>query len=115
MGIPRAPTVSSKVINFSNTGDNTVIAGVTGTKINVYGIFYTVAGATNVTFKDGTTALSGAYVLTANGSSQTLHLFDEPYFACSDGKDFIMNQSGAVAITGTVYFTQVSAGDKPAA
>ena len=72
--------------------------------MGAHGIFYTVAGATNVTYKAGSTALSGAIVLTGNGSSQTLQISDEPYFYVPPGSAFVMNQSGAVQISGTVYY-----------
>jgi hypothetical protein len=96
----------SAVINFSASGDNTVISAVSGAPINVYGLFFTVAGATNITFKDGTTALSGAVVFTSNGSAMTLQINDEPYFQCQPGDTFVMNNSNAVQVSGTIYYTQ---------
>src|SRR6266704_1455429 len=90
-------------INFAASGDNTVIAAVTGAPITVFGFFFTVAGATNITFKDGSTALSGAVVFTGNGSAMTLQINDEPYFYCAPGDAFVMNNSNAVQVSGTVY------------
>jgi hypothetical protein len=100
------PGMSRAAINFAASGDNTVIAAVVGAPILVFGIFFTVAGATNITFKDGTTSLSGAVVFTANGSAMTLQINDEPYFYCQPGDAFIMNNSSAVQVSGTVYYRQ---------
>jgi hypothetical protein len=102
---PHRSATKSAAINFSSSGDNTVVAAQTIGPVNVYGLFFTVAGATNIVFKDGSTALSGAVVLTGNGSAMTLQINDEPYFQCQPGDAFVMNSSNAVAVTGTVYYT----------
>lgn len=101
-----ARRTKSAVINFSSSGDNTVIALNSTLPIHVYGILFTVGGATNITFKAGSTSLSGALVFTGNGSSMTIQInMDEPYFSCAPGSAFIMNSSGAVQVSGTVYYT----------
>jgi hypothetical protein len=96
----------SAPINFSGLGDNTVIAAASNGPINVYGIMFTVAGATNITFKSAATLLSGAMIFTGNGSSMTIAIdMDEPYFTCVPGNAFIMNSSLAVQVSGIVYYT----------
>lgn len=98
------PKVSA--INFSASGDNTVVTGVTNLAIKVHGIFFTVGGATNITFKDGaSTSLSAAVVFTGSGSSQTLQINDEAYFVTTPGNNFVMNSSSAVQVSGTIYYT----------
>jgi hypothetical protein len=99
----RSPTLNSAVVNFTSTGDNTVIAAPASGSICVYGI--TVNAATNITFKAGSTALSGAVVFSGSGSSMTLQINDEPYFYAAPGVNFIMNQSGTASVQGTVYYT----------
>lgn len=95
------------VLSFNSSGDNTAIAAVTARPLKVWKIFFTSAGAVNVTYKDGaSTSLSGAVVLTANGSSQTLYYDGSPHFITSPGNAFVMNLSGAVAITGMVFYTE---------
>ena len=106
MGIARSPACRTSPINFAASGDNTIIAAVTAAPIKVYGLFFTVAGATNITFKDGTTALSGPIVFTNNGSSQQLNLWEEPWFYCQPGDAFVMNNSNAVQVSGIIYYTQ---------
>lgn len=94
-------------ITGTGTGDNTIVAAVTGRPIKVWKIFFTAAGAVNVTFKDGaSTSISGAVQLTAAGSSFSLGYDGAPWFTTSTGNAFIINESGAVALSGTVYYTE---------
>lgn len=82
-----------------------MIAGVSGTPINVFAMMFTVGGATNITVKDGSTALSGAIVFTGNGSSMTLPLQSSgPWYAVTLGNNFVINSSGAVQVSGTVWY-----------
>ena len=98
-------TISS-AINYAGSGDNTIVPSSTTSPIHVWGIMFTVAGATNIIFKSGTTALTGAMVFTGNGSSMTLQInMDEPYFSCPTGNAFIMNASLAVQTSGVLYYT----------
>ena len=100
------PNLSSLPINFSGAGDNSVIPNSPGLLIRVYRIWFVVAAVTNITFKRGSTLLSGAAPFQANGSL----VFDftgEPWWnTLSDQEAFIINSSNAVAVTGQVYYEQ---------
>ena len=100
-----AQSVSSAVINFAASGDNTVVAANTKVPINVTAIAFTVAGATNITFKNGATALSGAFVFTGNGSSMILPQNDRAWYIAYAGNNFVMNSSNAVQVSGTIWYT----------
>lgn len=109
MSVGLRPQVQSAVINFATSGDNTLIAAVAGKTITVVSLFLVVAGATNLTFKDGTggTALTGAISMSANGSIS----FDEKdnfdYFSTSNvANNFVLNSSNAVQVSGRIYFVQ---------
>lgn len=95
-----------EVINFSTSGDHTVITATAGASpITVYGILLTVDGATAITFKDSAgTSFSGALLLTGSGSSLTLPLSASPWFPVGIGNDFIINSSNAVSVQGTVWY-----------
>lgn len=96
----------SAAISFNSSGDNTVIAAPASGPINIYAIFFTVTGATNFTVKDSVVgALSGAVVLTGNGSSFTLPLQEEPWYQIQPGSNFVINSSNAVSFGGTVWYT----------
>lgn len=102
---PHRSQTYSAAINFNSSGDNTIVSAPASGPINVYGIVFTVNGATNITFKDAATALSGAFVLTGNGSSFTLPMSDEPWFQVQPGDNFVMNSSNAVTVGGTLWYT----------
>lgn len=98
--------LTSAAINFSNTGANTVVAAVTGRRIRVWKMNFTCTTASNLTFEDGSTALSGAYDLQANGS--IFFPYDSaPYYETTIGAGFVISQSGTSSIQGTVYYTTV--------
>lgn len=93
------------VISFTGTGDNTVIAAVTGVPIKVYAFVFTVTGATNITIKDTAgNSYSGAFIFTGNGSSMTLPIVGSAWYQCDVGDGFVLNQSGAVQVSGTVWY-----------
>lgn len=94
-------------IDCSANGDNTLIALVASKKIKVHRLFLVVSAATNITFKDGTTALTGAMAMSANGGF-TLDMQGDPWFTGTAGTDFILNQSGSAQISGRVYYTVVA-------
>lgn len=79
-------------------------AGTASSIIRIYKLFLVATGATNIQFQDGSTALSGALALAANGSV-TLDLDGQPWFACSTGNAFTISNSGATQVSGTVYYT----------
>lgn len=105
--VPNATAqLQSVSINFSATGNNTIVAGVANQRVRVFAIFFVVSAATNVTPQDGAaTALTGAMSFTSNGS-----LFfgntTEPYFTTSLGNAFVLNQSGTAQVSGRAYYTQ---------
>ncbi len=93
-------------ITFSASGDNNCVAAVSGRPIKVWKLWFTAAGAVNVTFKDGaSTSLSGAAILTGAGSSFFCIYDGSPWWVTSPGNAFVVNLSGAVALSGQVYYT----------
>lgn len=101
---PRIGLISTSAVSFASSGDNTVISATTGKRLLVNRIWFVVAGATSLTFKNGTTALSGKVPVAANGSF-TLDLSDEPWFITSLSAAFVINSTNAVQVSGQVYYT----------
>jgi hypothetical protein len=100
-----SPRAKIAVINFSTSGDQIIVA-LGAFPINVVGLAFTVGGATNMTFKNGATAQSGAIILTTAGSSMTLPIVEGgSWFYADPGNNFIMNSSGAVQVSGTLWYT----------
>jgi hypothetical protein len=84
-----------------------LVTAVAGKLVQVFQIFFTSAGATNLTFKDGTggTALTGAMSFTTN--QQFSLVYDTtPHFFASPGNAFVLNSSTGVQISGVIWFTQ---------
>lgn len=92
-----------KKIDFSDSGDNTIITGAEGLYIRVYQIFLVVNGLTDITFKSGSTGLTGA--ITA--SSFILDYSGKPWFDCEKGESFIINTADNKQVSGRVYYTQI--------
>ena len=100
------PALSKASVSVSSSGNNTLIAGVSGQSIKVYKMFLVFGAAVNATFQDGSsTALTGAMPFTANGSI-VLDLDTVPWFTTSAGNAFVLNLSTSVTATGTVYYSQ---------
>lgn len=110
-GIASALSLTAAKIDISTSGDHTLIAGVANEVIKVYRLFFYPAAAVSVIYKDGSTALTGAIALnpgTANNTPgfQVLDLDYHPWFTCSAGANFVLNLSGAVQVSGAIYYTQ---------
>lgn len=95
----------AKFDNAAASGDTTAVAGAGGSVVRVYRLILVAAAATSLTFKDGTTALTGAMSLAAN-EAMILDFDGEPWFTCGNGNSFTVNSSNAVSVTGRVYYTQ---------
>lgn len=95
--------IFSAPVSFSGSGQNALVAGVPGGAISIVKILLVVAGATNITFQDGSTNLSGAMPISANGSFVLdLDLFG--WYLSSIGNPINLNSSNAVQVSGTVYY-----------
>jgi len=95
-------------VNATSNGDNTVIASDPNKRIFVWQWFLVNSHATqdeNVTLKEGSTAISGAYLLKAAGGSHTASCTGTPWAIVPKGSAFVLNESAAGSIQGTVYYT----------
>lgn len=91
------------IINFSTTGNNTVVSAPSNVKdvVKVWGIFFTVTTASNITFQ-GVGALSGVMNLQANGSFFWQANQAWPLFITDPGAAFVINQSGTSSVQGWI-------------
>lgn len=105
-GQPLEVALEEIEINFSSSGDNIIVSAVPNQAVYVFKYFLVVASATNLIFKDGSTALTGAIDMVANGS--IVFDFDtRPWFSTSIGNAFVINSSNAVQVGGRLYYLQV--------
>ena len=91
-------------VDISTAGDNAIIPATAGQKISVYRFFLIAHGAVDVTFKDGSTDLSGPLPLTGKGASLTLAASGDPWFEGSTGNDLNLNLSAAARVCGRIYY-----------
>lgn len=98
------PGVISAPINIAASGDNTVIALAAGKQIIIHQLLLVAAGAVSIKMKDGaSTDLTPAMSLLA---STPLWLdAGEPWFVTTAGNAFIINLSGAVQVSGRIYYS----------
>jgi len=93
-------------VNISSSGDNIVIPAIADKKIYVWKLFVIGNAAVNLKMRDGTTDLNAfAFPLTGQGSSITFFYDLVPYWRTSKGNAFQINLSGAVQVTGRIYYT----------
>lgn len=91
------------IINISQAGDNTVVAGIPGTQIFVFRIFLTTNTSVVLTPKDGpSTALTGPMMV----GGFVLDFDGLPWFTTSPGNDFILNLASATQVSGRLYYFQ---------
>lgn len=95
------------VIAASSSGDNTLIAAVTGKKIRVVEYMLVAAGTVSVKFRSGATPdLTGAMPMVAN-SSLVGGYCPVGMFETVAGLPLTLNLSGAVAVTGHLTYIEV--------
>lgn len=90
-------------INFSGSGNNTVIPSDATMRILVHRVWLVTGGATNLTFKD---VLSGpAPVPLAQYGTLVFDFEQTPWFMCLKGTAFVINTDQAVQVSGEVHYS----------
>lgn len=99
----RKSFLKQAVISFASASDNEIVAAVAGKRILVHRLFLVCSGTTNLTFKRGSTALSGAIPMAANGGI-TFDITGEPWFETAVAEAFNIGSSGSGQVSGTIYY-----------
>lgn len=100
--------VSRAVINATSNGDNTIIASDSTHRILVWQFYLVNSHATqdeNLTWKEGSTATSGAYLLKAAGGSHSEVCSGTAWHVVPVGSALVLNMSAAGSIQGEIYYT----------
>lgn len=92
------------VINCGASGDNTIVGAITDQKIVVIALVLVTNADVVVTFKNGSTAVTGAMSLPADGDKIILPLNEEGWFETSVGAALVLNLSGTVAVDGCLTY-----------
>lgn len=96
-------------ISVSSSGDNTIVAAVTGRRIRVQNYTIIAAGSVSVTWKSGSNAISGAMPLAANGGAAPAAggpnaNGPDGVLETNGGEALILNLSGAVGVYGHLRY-----------
>lgn len=103
---PSYDQLSVAAINFSSSGDNTVItAGGGGQKIYVYKLYLVTSSPTDLQFKDG--AVTDAAIPMTSGGSMSLDFDSEPWFVGAANTAFKINSTNAVQVGGRIYYVKL--------
>lgn len=99
--------LSEMTINAATSGDNTIIPAQRNKVIKVYSMFFIAGGIVTATVKDGPTDLkTGPMTLPVAGANLFLDFRVQPWWTLTAGNAFILNLSGAIQLSGTIYYTQ---------
>lgn len=100
--------VQSAAIDAASSGDNTIIAAVSGRKICVLGVAVVASAAVTVRFEDGAggSALTGQMQLGANGGFVLPQAMD-CWFETSAGALLNLELSGATSVDGVINYTVI--------
>jgi hypothetical protein len=96
-------------IAASSSGNNTLVAAVTGKKIRVLGFNFIGNGAVNAKFQDGAggTDLTGLYYIPAAGGGVSVGYSRAGWFETTAATLLNLNLSGAVAVGGSLVYLEV--------
>jgi hypothetical protein len=101
-------TVLQAPISFAAAANNCVVSPVTGKKIKIVNIMFTVAGEVNLTLRSGTTGLSGVLDFGAADEPRGMvHHFGDFPLETAAGEGFCILASTIKQVSGYVtYFTE---------
>lgn len=100
--------INFEVIDDATSGNNTVVAAVTGKKIRVHSMFLITAGAVTVRWESGAggTALTGQMSVAANGGFVLPHN-PTGWFETAAAALLNLELSGATSADGALTYTLV--------
>lgn len=98
---PKRATISS-----STSGDNTVVAAVTGKKIRVTALHLVTEGAVVLTWKSGATSISGALPYVGNSGLAMGNGASPIGLDTTSGEALVLNLSQAVGVRGWLAYIE---------
>ena len=109
LGVTPVPLSASQlllsVLNNAAGGDIPLVAAVGGKSVKLYRLLLFATNPTLITFKDGSTPLSGPIQLLESGSI-VLDFSGDPWYQSSVGATLNINSSVATQISGTAWYEQ---------
>jgi hypothetical protein len=91
------------IINVNTSGDNTIVAAVSGKAYLVRQVFLVPAADVSLIFKSGATLLTGAMAFVGN-TVWTLPYTPAGWFVTNSNNALVLNLSGNVQVGGRVIY-----------
>lgn len=105
---PQLPyTIKRAAIVASSSGDNVLVAAVSGAKIRVLAMEISASGAVNGKLQSNTTDLTGLHYFAAAGDVWLLPYIPGGWCETVAGEKLDLNLSGAVAVGGSLIYAEV--------
>lgn len=99
--------VKFAAINAASSGDNTIVAAVSGKCILVVGMFLLCADIVSLTVKSGaSTSLTGAMPFAGKGG-MVLPFQSAGHFKAAAGEALVFNLSAAVQVSGGLAYIEI--------
>ena len=92
-------------VNIGTASTMNLVAGVAGQIARIYKLMLVSAATNQLTFKDGSTALTGAMALTT-AFPYVLPMDGNPWLVSSKGNAINATLTSAANVSGMVWFTQ---------
>jgi hypothetical protein len=107
---PQFRAIKYAIIDAAGSGDNTLVAAVSGKKIRVHSAFLVAAAAVNVRFESGAsgTALTGQMNCGANGGF-VLPYNEGGWFETAASTLLNLELGGAVSVDGSLSYSEIGA------
>lgn len=102
-----ALTPKFAVIAESSSGNNEVVAAVTGKKIRVISCFVSPSDAVNFKWRSASTDITGLHYAANAGNGVSLGWNPNGHFETASDEALNLNLSGAVAVGGSVVYVEV--------
>lgn len=106
--LQRYPNVKYAVIDAATSGDNTIVAAVTGKKIRVLSYVLVSAGTVTARFESGAggTALTGQMTMAVN-TNHVAPFSPVGHFQTAEGALLNLELSGAVSVDGYLVYEEI--------
>lgn len=99
--------IKHAIIACSSSGDNQIVAAVSGRKIRVLSYLIMASAAVNAKFRSNTTDRTGLKYFDAAGAGIVAGFNPLGWLAAAAGEDLNLNLSGAVAVGGELQYVLI--------
>ena len=104
-----AKGVRTVPIDFATSGDKTVFTATAGKRFCVYHLWLQAENVVDVTFKSGSTVISGAIAFAANAEKEWKNSGVGVFVARAASDNFVLNLGGNIQVNGFCVLSEMAA------